>query len=167
MTGELKIPGYSAYLHPVGEDLLLGVGQDATDEGMTTGLQVSLFDISDPAAPTQVAKQTWKDHYSEVEHEHRAFTYWPQTGQLFLPANAWNEETSKEWVGVVSASVEGQSLRQGPTAQLGGSDEQTWDYARRTVVIGDSLWILGEQSLRVADLATLEEQVVILSLIHI
>ena len=161
VTGELKIPGYSAYLHPVGDDLLLGVGQDATDEGMTTGLQVSLFDISDPAAPTQVAKQTWKDHYSEVEHEHRAFTYWPQTGQLFLPANAWDEETSKEWVGVVSASVEGQSLSQGPAAQLGGSGGQTWDYARRTVVIGDSLWILGEQSVRVTDLATLEEQSVI------
>ena len=33
LDGELKIPGYSAYLHPVGDGLLLGVGQDATDEG--------------------------------------------------------------------------------------------------------------------------------------
>ena len=34
VLGELKIPGYSAYLHPIGEDLLLGVGQDATEEGI-------------------------------------------------------------------------------------------------------------------------------------
>ena len=51
VTGELKILGYSAYLHPVGEHELLGVGQDATPEGMRLGTQVSLFDVSDPAAP--------------------------------------------------------------------------------------------------------------------
>ncbi|WP_151525573.1 beta-propeller domain-containing protein [Serinicoccus kebangsaanensis] len=156
VTGELKIPGYSAYLHPIGEDLLLGVGQDATDEGRTTGLQVSLFDISDPAAPTQVAKQTWKDHYSDVEYDHRAFTWWPQTGQLFLPSNAWTEKS--EWSGVVSARVEGTSLSQGPRLQLGGSSASGWDWARRTLVIGDQLWVLGESSLHVTDLATLEEQ---------
>ena len=48
VTGELKILGYSAYLHPVGEHELLGVGQDATPEGMRLGTQVSLFDVSNP-----------------------------------------------------------------------------------------------------------------------
>ncbi|WP_130011340.1 beta-propeller domain-containing protein [Serinicoccus sediminis] len=160
VTGELKIPGYSAYLHPVGEDLLLGVGQDASDDGVTTGLQVSLFDLSDPAAPTQVAKQTWAQHHSAVEYDHRAFRWWPQTGQLFLPAEAWTEKTS--WTGVVSAGVDvdEQSLSQGPRLQLGGdgdgASDGTWDYPRRTLVIDDRLWVLGENSLRVADLATLE-----------
>ena len=36
VTGELEILGYSAYLHPVGDGRLLGVGQDATDDGSTT-----------------------------------------------------------------------------------------------------------------------------------
>ena len=49
--GELKILGYSAYLHPAGKDLLIGIGQDATEEGFRSGAQVSLFDVSDPAAP--------------------------------------------------------------------------------------------------------------------
>ena len=52
VLGELKIPGYSAYLHPIGEDLLLGVGQDATEEGRPTGTQLSLFDVSDLRSPT-------------------------------------------------------------------------------------------------------------------
>ncbi|WP_298752331.1 beta-propeller domain-containing protein [uncultured Serinicoccus sp.] len=156
VTGELKIPGYSAYLHPVGEDLLLGVGQDATDEGRTTGLQVSLFDISDLSAPTQVAKQTWADHGSGAEHDHRAFTWWPQTGQLFLPAEAWTE--TSQWTGVISAGVDVDTaaLTQGPRLQLGGDATVAWDHARRTLVIGDHLWILGESTLHVADLATLE-----------
>ena len=51
MRGELKIAGYSAYLHPVGADRLLGVGQDATPQGRQAGTQLSLFDVADPAAP--------------------------------------------------------------------------------------------------------------------
>ena len=62
VLGELKIPGYSAYLHPIGEDLLLGVGQDATEEGRPTGTQLSLFDVSDlrkPDAPAHRASSAW------------------------------------------------------------------------------------------------------------
>ena len=51
VTGELKILGYSSYLHPVGEHELLGIGQDATPEGIRQGTQLSLFDVADPAAP--------------------------------------------------------------------------------------------------------------------
>ena len=51
LAGELKVPGFSSYLHPVGDGRLLGVGQDADAEGRTTSLQLSLFDVSDPASP--------------------------------------------------------------------------------------------------------------------
>jgi len=50
-TGSLKITGYSAYLQPVDDDRLLGVGQEATAQGRPLGTQISLFDVSDPAAP--------------------------------------------------------------------------------------------------------------------
>ncbi len=46
-VGELKVAGYSAYLHPIGDGLLIGVGQDATAAGIRQGPQVSLFDVSD------------------------------------------------------------------------------------------------------------------------
>ena len=49
VTGELKITGYSAYLHPAGDGRLIGVGQEASEKGRTLGTQVSLFDVSDPA----------------------------------------------------------------------------------------------------------------------
>ncbi|HCT77700.1 MAG TPA: benzoate transporter, partial [Micromonosporaceae bacterium] len=45
IVGELKIPGYSAYLHPVSSSRLIGVGQDATEQGRVTGTQISLFDV--------------------------------------------------------------------------------------------------------------------------
>jgi hypothetical protein len=51
VAGELELPGYSAYLHPVGDGLLLGIGQEATADGRAQGTQVSLFDVSDLAHP--------------------------------------------------------------------------------------------------------------------
>jgi hypothetical protein len=90
VTGELKIPGYSAYLHPVGDDRLLGVGQDATDEGMTTGMQVSLFDVSDPAAPAQVAKATLPSSSSSAEWDHRAFLWWSADDLVAVPISLYD-----------------------------------------------------------------------------
>ena len=58
VTGELKTNGYSDYLLPVGPDsagLLLGVGKDATADGRVQGVKLSLFDVSNAAAPTELA----------------------------------------------------------------------------------------------------------------
>lgn len=85
VVGELKIPGYSSYLHPIGDGLLVGIGQDATPEGRTTGLQLSLFDVSDPAAPTQLQKLALPESWSEAEHEHHAFLWWPPESLAVVP----------------------------------------------------------------------------------
>ena len=67
VLGELKIPGYSAYLHPIGEGLLLGVGQDATEEGRPTGTQISIFDVSDLRRPTRVHQEALGMGWTEAE----------------------------------------------------------------------------------------------------
>ena len=54
-TGELKTNGYSDYLFPVGDGLLLGVGKDATAEGRVQGVKVSLFDVANASAPKELA----------------------------------------------------------------------------------------------------------------
>jgi uncharacterized secreted protein with C-terminal beta-propeller domain len=55
IVGELKAPGFSNYLFPVGRDLLLGVGQDATAIGQTQGVKLGLIDVSDLAQPKEIA----------------------------------------------------------------------------------------------------------------
>ncbi|MDH3499692.1 MAG: beta-propeller domain-containing protein, partial [Acidimicrobiia bacterium] len=97
-VGELKIPGFSSYLHPIEEGLLLGVGQDATEDGATRGTQVSLFDVSDLANPIRLQQWTMPTEsngssYSEVEYDHRAFLHWPSTGMTVLPITrySWDE----------------------------------------------------------------------------
>ncbi len=89
-TGELKIAGYSAYLHPIGDGLLLGVGQDAEeDTGRTVGTQVSLFDVADPTNPERIDTLTVADSASDVEYDHRAFLHWPATGLTVVPVTRW------------------------------------------------------------------------------
>ncbi|MCD7883017.1 MAG: beta-propeller domain-containing protein, partial [Lachnospiraceae bacterium] len=57
ILGELKISGFSSYLHFYGDGLLLGLGYEADeDTGSATGLKLSMFDISDPSNVTEVAK---------------------------------------------------------------------------------------------------------------
>ena len=86
VVGELKILGYSAYLHPIGEGLLLGVGQDADEQGRTSGTQVSVFDVSDLANPIRIHQYTFPEFSrSQAEFDHHAFLYWPPTSIAVLP----------------------------------------------------------------------------------
>ncbi len=53
IAGELKLPGFSAYLHPIGNDLLIGIGYGGTESGLDGSAKISLFDVSDPMNPVE------------------------------------------------------------------------------------------------------------------
>lgn len=74
IIGELKIPGFSEYLHPYGEGRLLGIGMDVDEEGVTTeGVKLSMFDISDPGNVTEVSKYILEDKYgTDVSYNYKA-----------------------------------------------------------------------------------------------
>ena len=62
LLGELKIPGFSDYLHPWSKDKLLGIGYTADEQtGQVTGLKLSMFDISDPANVKEEDVSEWKN----------------------------------------------------------------------------------------------------------
>ena len=93
VRGELKIPGYSAYLHPTGAGQLLGIGQDADADGRTTGLLAQGFDVSDVTKPTRTDKLGLGKGYTTVESDSRAFTY--LTGRRVAVIPAWvNQKVS-------------------------------------------------------------------------
>lgn len=65
VIGELKIPGFSEYLHPYGDGLLLGIGMDTDETGTTTnGVKLSMFDISNPKDVLEEKKFVIEDCYS-------------------------------------------------------------------------------------------------------
>ena len=89
VAGELKINGFSNYIHPMGNDLLLTIGQDADDNGRVKGMHLQVFDVKDPANPKRRFHETFASQnsygYSAAQYDHHAFTYDPVTGTLALP----------------------------------------------------------------------------------
>lgn len=90
VAGQLKVPGYSAYLHPIDGDRLIGVGQDATDDGQVLGTQIATFDVHDPAAPGRIDALRIDHGSSSVEYDHRAFLWWDATRTVVLPVQIFD-----------------------------------------------------------------------------
>ena len=114
IAGELEVPGFSSYLHPLNENLLLGVGQHVDpaqlpDNGqgntlpgnpVAEGAKVALFDVSNPANPTMVGDVVYTAGFSPVEWDYHALTWLPLTEQQFrfaLPVSFWLQEEGVDY----------------------------------------------------------------------
>ncbi|KAG7353414.1 beta propeller domain containing protein [Nitzschia inconspicua] len=95
ILGELEIPGFSEFMHPIKDDnsVLVTIGRDADDQGIALGFQVSIFDSTDPMNPLlldrYVLDQRWSD--SSASWDERAFRYVRvgDLGRLIIPINIY------------------------------------------------------------------------------
>jgi uncharacterized secreted protein with C-terminal beta-propeller domain len=150
VKGELKIPGYSAYLHPAGDGRLIGIGQDATLEGRTTGTQISLFDVSDPTKPTRLQQATIPFTNSEVEQDHHAFLWWPSVDLAVVPVQGGFSQTTS---GAVAFQVRPDAIR-----EVGRITHPSGDFVRRSLVIGDAVYTVSHSGVMANDLRTLAQR---------
>jgi uncharacterized secreted protein with C-terminal beta-propeller domain len=155
VVGELEVTGFSSYLHPIGDDWLLAVGQEADAEGRVLGLAVSIFDIRDFANPTLAHRyliegddRTWS--WSEALSDHHAFTY--HRGVLSVPVYISGEEG--RFSGLLMLTVDPEK----GIAELGRIDHQDLtksDYPawmRRSVYIEDAVYSLSSAGVKVNSL---------------
>lgn len=148
-VGELKITGYSAYLHPAGENQLIGVGQEATEQGVRLGTQVSLLDVGTPADPRRIAQYQVAGGSSEVEFDPHAFLYWPAKNLLVVPLTEASGVAERPGFAPTSPSGGALVLRleQGRINEVGRIQHPAPSGAgtvRRAIVIGDQLWTVSE-----------------------
>ena len=89
-VGKWVGPGYSTYLHPYGEHLLIAMGEYERSQ-----VGVSLYDLGDFANPIRVAHRPLDgvNPESAALYEHKAFTFNPGTGELLLPFYDWTLST--------------------------------------------------------------------------
>lgn len=132
VVGELKMPGYSSYLHPISENLLLGIGRE------NWKVKVSLFDVSSPSSPAELDRLLLEEYWSEILETHHAFLLDPDHEVFFLP-----------------------SSRKGYVLSYGGGDlevvrEVENVTARRAVYLDDYLYVISEENLTVLDERTWE-----------
>jgi uncharacterized secreted protein with C-terminal beta-propeller domain len=158
VVGELKVAGYSAYLHPVADDLLLGIGQDATEEGRTRGTQLSLFDVSDPAAPTRLHQHALaSDSSSEVEYDHHAFLYWAPESLAVLPVETYGSRGYEpDFIGAIGFRVDPAAGIQ-EVARIAHAGGDRWTHSiSRSLVIGDRLYTFSQRGLAADGLSSFE-----------
>ncbi|WP_210649260.1 beta-propeller domain-containing protein [Nocardioides sp. SYSU D00065] len=102
LLGELKIPGFSEYLHPLGEHRLIGIGQDASLTGRVRGAQAALFDVTDLTDPRQIDVVRYpRTSVAGAGTDPRQFTWLPdQRVALTVVSQGWTGTTG--WVSVLS-----------------------------------------------------------------
>lgn len=92
VKGELKLPGYSAYMHPVSDDIILGIGYNGdTQSADFTSLKVSLFDVSDMSAPKEISTLTYDNVCSSITDDPKAFICNVQENYIALPVEIYGK----------------------------------------------------------------------------
>lgn len=176
VTGELKLPGFSNYLHPLSDTLLLGIGYDTQqtyvldpDTGEYTvvgsrqgGMKLSLFDVSDPAKPVEVSHYILggAGSYAEVQNNHKALLLDSEDRLFAFDASlADNLPSGKSdyFRGAVVMTWDGAGfeLKGRIPADETGANYAYWYDTNRLCRIGDVLYYVQGGAIRAFGLSTL------------
>lgn len=163
LVGELKIPGFSTYLHPLSENEIVGVGYDATPTGIPQGLVLQTFDVSDFANPKVASRLTLggRSASSMATYDYKAFNHFPARGLLAIPFSdylapgrfvyASSLEVFRVAPGVPLAHVasfDHTDLAAAPLCQFCGS----WSpYVKRSVMADDFVYSISNSGVKVHD----------------
>src|SRR5882672_11495455 len=149
--GELVIPGYSTYLHPIDDTHLLAVGRSGQD------VEVSLFDVSDMSAPRRVDVFTvvggWET-WSAAEHDHHAFAYFPEHHMLALPAVNFDWRLGNPQQTILLNVDDEKGL-----TEVGRIEGPSYWGEQRNVRIGEFIYAFFGTELKVVSLASPDEVV--------
>ncbi len=156
LIGELKIPGFSTYLHPFDDEHLIGIGQSATDQGRITGMQLSLFDVSDFAAPALAHALPLGQGNSDALYDHHAFTFWAPLQTLMIPVSLWNEDARRTGLRFYQVSAEDGFVEDGFVDHSALSARGAQVEITRSMVINDTVLSMSRRGLQLNNLDGLE-----------
>lgn len=166
VLGELKISGFSNYLHPYDETHLLGFGQETqeTETGLVTkGMKLALFDVSDVEHPTQMHNLTIGEEGTNsplMWGDHKALLFDKKRGLLGFPISETAQNPAEEWPTEIfqGAQLYKISLSDGFRKQAAISHQQDgqaydWNnYVQRLLTIGNQVYTLSESRVQANDL---------------
>lgn len=142
LLGQLKVSGFSEYLHPYGEHTLLGLGVEADEEtGREEGLKLSMFDLTDPKDLKEQSRLHLKDYnYTEALWDHHAVLIDPSQNLIAFEAEGSNRGTNRQdyLVYTYDQGAFTQKLKISTKRE-----DHTW-YRTRGTYIGQTLYLLTE-----------------------
>jgi inhibitor of cysteine peptidase len=167
--GELKIPGFSNYLHPYDRDHLIGFGKDADLNGQILGLKLSLFNVADIENPIELDSYIFGGPSSDsvALHDHRAFLFNKEKNLLVLPATLRSSfSRSLDFSGAIVFKIENNEfIERARIDHLDGDISQRQDdwrgfsyndsSVKRSLYIDNYLYTLSNRLIRVHNLDNL------------
>ncbi len=165
ILGELKIPGYSDYLHPFDANHIIGIGKDTKETAWggftTTGVKIALFDVSDVKKPDLLDSITLggMGSDSEVLRDHKAFYFNREIGLMALPitvADGYGRGYVWEGTYLYTISPKSGFTLHGTIPQYTGDappEPGHWPTAvRRSLSIGETIATISDTTILVSDL---------------
>ncbi|MCX6792512.1 MAG: beta-propeller domain-containing protein [Candidatus Falkowbacteria bacterium] len=171
VAGQLKIPGFSSYLHPYKENMLIGVGKEATDNGVqgvdVRGIKLSLFDVTDMTNPKEVTSLGLGGRGSDtaVLFDHKAFLFIPDKDLVAIPMSLTKADSSNyapEFQGLGVFKIEADKITElGRIAHPLSEAQKASGYTgsemiSRSLYIGDYLYTLSPTMFGVHQLVDLK-----------
>lgn len=160
IKGELKIPGYSSYLHPYDETHIIGIGHNTKTNQyggtQNTTMKMSMFDVSDLENPKEMFSVDIgnKYAYSEITSNHKALFYNKAKNLIGFPVTITDYNTTKEEFALYTIDLEKGFVEYGKIEQ----NKKDWQTnIKRGIYIGDSFYILAETKITKYNLETLEK----------
>jgi hypothetical protein len=163
VRGAVALTGYSAYLYPVSDTRLIGIGREADAMGHIGGAQVSLFDVSDPNAPARLATFAMAGAVSGAEFDPHAFLYWPASGVVVVPLQVSGPGTLAPSTAGRGSGALVLHIGDSGISESGFITQPSAGYGygvtsiERSLVIGSELWTLSPGGALVSDLSTLRQ----------
>lgn len=168
VLGELKIPGFSNYLHPYDENHLIGFGQNTkviNDKGasqpriMTDGVKISLFDVTDPLNPKEKFTEIigGSGTYSPLNHDHKALLFNMKKNIFAFPVTIYEDKPGSQYEqifkfqGAYAYKIDlenGFQLKQKITHEHNGVQYENWEnQIMRVINIGDELFAISPKKI--------------------
>ena len=144
VRSELKIPGFSSYLHPFGPGLLLGIGTDADTEGRGTGLKLSMFNVSDPYDVQEVSSIHIDADSTDAAYDHKAAFVDLDKALIGFPTMSYDYSTNgTKWAYQIYKWT-GSEFEQQSIITLFDSTDGSYpsDATTRAVEISDTFYLL-------------------------
>ncbi|MEM9488436.1 MAG: beta-propeller domain-containing protein [Myxococcota bacterium] len=175
VVGELKLPGFSTYIHPIADDMLLTIGVGGDDNGANWRTQISMFDVGDFANPSVFDQEDlvldgeWG--WSEAQYEHKAFQYFAPKKMLAIPLSSERyDENGWQWTSTLELlSVDTEtglssygSIDHSHLFNNNDDPETYWYYSdvRRSIFMGDFIYAISDRGITVHNLDNLDTAVV-------
>jgi len=161
VLGQLKIPGFSSYLHPYDENHIIGIGKEAS------AVKISLFDVSNVSEPKEVAKYVtgygWAD--SPVLNDHKALLFDGSKELLVMPISISYYNYLWQGAYVFNISLDAGLVLRGKITHVEGDPNlarshypSLWAYqVKRCLYIDDVLYTVSEKKVKMNSLENLEE----------